>query len=122
MEALFGQPVLLQIVRPDGWDKFASRSPDEVETRSVILELTVNAEGRAEQVKVIDDSGDERRAEKTTDALETARYRPRMENGAPVATTGISFTQPWILPLPADDAVKPSGGKGDGPSKPNATS
>ena len=120
VEALFGQPVLLQIVRPDGWDKFASRSPEEVETRSVVLELTVSAEGRAEQVKVIDDSGDERRAQKTTDALQTARYRPRMQNGAPVATTGISFTQTWILPLPTDDAAKPSGTKGDGAKKPDA--
>jgi hypothetical protein len=120
VEALFGQPVLLQIVRPDGWDKFASRSPEEVETRSVVVELTVNTEGRAEQVKVIDDSGDERRAQKTTEALETARYRPRMENGAPVATTGISFTQPWILPLPTDDDTRPQGSRKDGTAKSDA--
>ncbi|HXW09777.1 MAG TPA: tetratricopeptide repeat protein [Steroidobacteraceae bacterium] len=120
VEALFGQPVLLQIVRPDGWDKFASRSPEEVETRSVVVELTVNTEGRAEQVRVIDDSGDERRAQKTTEALETARYRPRMENGAPVATAGISFTQLWILPLQRDDDPRPQGSKEDGTAKSDA--
>jgi tetratricopeptide (TPR) repeat protein len=111
VEALFGQPVLLQIVRPDGWDKFASRDPEEVETRSVVVELTVNEEGLAKQLKIIDDSGDERRAQKTTEALQTARYRPRMENGQPVATTGISFTQPWILPLPTEENTQPSGTK-----------
>jgi tetratricopeptide (TPR) repeat protein len=121
VEALFGQPVLLQIVRPEGWDKFASRSPEEVETRSVVVELTVSEEGLAEQLKVIDDSGDERRAQKTTEALQTARYRPRMENGQPVATTGISFTQPWILPLPTEENARPSGTKKDGTAKSDAT-
>ncbi|HEX6572206.1 MAG TPA: hypothetical protein VF055_09295, partial [Steroidobacteraceae bacterium] len=61
-----------------------------------------------DQVKVIDDSGDARRAQKTTEALHTARYRPRMENGSPVATTGISFTQPWILLLPTTEDGKSS--------------
>lgn len=121
VEALFGQPVLLQIVRPEGWDRFASRKPDEVETRNVVVEFTVSADGLAEQVKVLDDSGDERRAQKTTEALETARYRPRMENGQPVATTGISFTQPWILQLPTDEGAKPTGAKGAGAKKPDAT-
>jgi TonB family protein len=113
VEALFGQPVLLQIVRPEGWNRYASRKPEEVETRNVVVEFTVNTEGRAEQVKVIDDSGDERRAQKTTDAMETARYRPRLENGAPVATAGVSFTQPWILllPPPGDGSTK-AGDKG----------
>jgi tetratricopeptide (TPR) repeat protein len=100
VEALFGQPVLLQIVRPEGWNRYASRNPEEIETRQVVVEFTVNTEGLAEQVKVIDDSGDERRAQKTTEAMETARYRPRLENGTPVATAGVSFTQPWILLLP----------------------
>ena len=30
----------------------------------------------------------------------TARYRPRLENGEPVATPGVQFSQPWILLLP----------------------
>jgi tetratricopeptide (TPR) repeat protein len=108
VEALFGAPVLLQIVRPEGWDRFAGRPPEQVETRNVVVEFTVNADGFTDQVKVIDDSGDARRAQKTTEALHTARYRPRMENGAPVATTGISFTQPWILLLPTAEEGKSS--------------
>ena len=112
VEALFGQPVLLQIVRPDGWDRHASRKPDEVETRNVVVEFTVSTEGLAEQVKVVDDSGDQRRAQKTTEAMQSARYRPRMENGQPVATTGMSFTQPWILLLPTGEETKAPGTKG----------
>ena len=108
VEALFGAPVLLQIVRPEGWDRFAARPPEQVETRNVVVEFTVNADGFADKVKVIDDSGDARRAQRTTEALHTARYRPRMENGVPVATTGISFTQPWILLLPTAEEGKSS--------------
>ncbi len=100
VDALFGQPVLLRMVRPEGWDRHASRPADQVETRTVIVELTVDPEGRAVQPKVVEDSGDAKRAEKTIAALESASYRPRFENGRPVATVGVRFTQPWILPLP----------------------
>jgi hypothetical protein len=54
-----------------------------------------------EATKVIDDSGDKKRGEKTAAALQsTARYRPRLENGEPVVTPGVQFSQPWILLLP----------------------
>jgi tetratricopeptide (TPR) repeat protein len=112
VDALFGQPLLLQIVRPEGWDRYAARPPDEFETRHVVVEFTVDAEGRAVRPKVIDDSGDSKRADRTTAALVSARYRPRFENGQPVATAGVTFTQPWTLPLqaPAGEAA-PSGRK-----------
>ncbi|HET9694296.1 MAG TPA: tetratricopeptide repeat protein, partial [Steroidobacteraceae bacterium] len=111
VEALFGSPLLLQLVRPDGWNRYASRPPDQVETRTVVVEFTVSAEGVALEPKVVDDSGDPKRAEKTTAALASARYRPRFENGKPVATAGVTFTQPWILllPTPADGTATPPG-------------
>ncbi|HET7203187.1 MAG TPA: tetratricopeptide repeat protein [Steroidobacteraceae bacterium] len=110
VEALFGHPLLLQVVRPDGWDRYASRPADQVETRNVVVEFTVSAEGRAVQPRVVDDSGDAKRAERTTAALESARYRPRLENGQPVATAGVTFTQPWILllPTPAEETGSPA--------------
>jgi tetratricopeptide (TPR) repeat protein len=100
-EAIFGQPVLLHLFRPDDWNRYPKRPPTEVEVRNVIVEYTVSALGRVEAPKVIDDSGDERRGEKTAWSLQnTARYRPRLENGEPVATPGVQFSQPWILLLP----------------------
>ena len=39
VEALFGKPLLLQVFRPDGWDRYASRPPEEVETRNVVVEF-----------------------------------------------------------------------------------
>jgi len=100
-EAIFGQPVLLHMFRPDGWNRYPKRPPTEVEVRNVVVEYTVNAQGRVEAPQVIDDSGDERRGEKTAWSLQsTARYRPRLENGEPVATPGVQFSQPWILLLP----------------------
>ncbi len=101
VDALFGQPVLLHIVRPDDWKKYAGRPPEQVEVRNVIVEFTVNTEGRAESLKVVDDTDDGRRAAKTADSIEdTARYRPRLEKGEPVATPEVRFTQPWIVLLP----------------------
>jgi tetratricopeptide (TPR) repeat protein len=100
-EAIFGKPALLHVVRPEHWNRYAYRTPDKVDLRTVVVETTIDVDGRAAIAKVIDDSGDPRRADRTVRALtETARYRPRFENGEPVATTGVLFNQPWYLSLP----------------------
>ncbi|MGB7737719.1 MAG: tetratricopeptide repeat protein, partial [Steroidobacteraceae bacterium] len=117
-EAIFGQPVLLHLFRPDDWNRYAKRPPLEVEVRNVVVEYTVSAQGRVEAPQVIDDSGDERRGEKTTLSLQsTARYRPRVENGEPVATPGVQFSQPWILLLPPPAAPAPAATSGDTPAE-----
>lgn len=104
VEALFGQPVLLQIVRPDGWNRYAARPPEQVEIRNVVVGFTVGATGRVEAPKVVDDSGDAKRADKTVDALkDTAHYRPRLSDGEPVATPDMQFSQPWIVLLPTQE-------------------
>jgi len=52
-------------------------------------------------VKILDDTGDPKRADKTADTVaQTARYRPRMAQGEPVATERVTFSQPWIVLLP----------------------
>jgi tetratricopeptide (TPR) repeat protein len=109
-EAIFGRPILLHMFRPDGWNRYPKRPPSEVEVRNVVVEYSVSAQGRVESPKVLDDSGDERRGEKTARSLqETARYRPRLENGEPVATPGVQFSQPWILLLPPPATPAPAG-------------
>jgi len=107
VEVLFGQPVLLQIARPGEWNRYAERPRQEIEVRNVTVDLTVDAEGRPQQGKVVDDSGDARRAERTLDAIRTARYRPRFAQGEPAATPGVVYSQPWIVPIeqqPQDEA------------------
>jgi tetratricopeptide (TPR) repeat protein len=107
-ELVFGKPVLLQVVRPEGWDRHASKPVDTLEVRTVVIEATIDAAGRAIDAKIIDDSGDARRADRTLKALtETGRYRPRFENGEPVVTRGVRFEQPWILELPKEEPAKP---------------
>jgi hypothetical protein len=100
VEALFGTPVLLHIVRPESWNRYAQRPAAEIEVRNVEIEAEVSAQGQVVATKVIEDSGDVKRGEKTAAALNTARYRPRFEQGQPVATSGVRFSQPWILLLP----------------------
>lgn len=100
-EAIFGKPVLLHVVRPEAWDRNATKPPDTLEVRTAVVEATVEADGRVTDAKAIDDSGDERRGERSVRALtDTGRYRPRFERGEPVATTGVRFEQLWILTLP----------------------
>jgi TonB family protein len=107
-EAIFGQPVLLHVVRPDGWNRYAGRAPDTLEVRNVVVEFTVDPTGRIQDAKVVEDSGDAKRAERTARALvETGRYRPRLEAGEPVATQQMRFDQPWILPLPEPAPAAP---------------
>jgi tetratricopeptide (TPR) repeat protein len=110
-EALFGKPVLLQVVRPDGWRKYAERPPEQIVIKNVLVEFTVNALGAVESARVLDDTGDPKRAEKVIDSLKgTARYRPRMANGEPVATTGVTFSQPWVvLVAPEEGEASPDG-------------
>jgi tetratricopeptide (TPR) repeat protein len=100
-EALFGQPVLLHMIRPENWNRYRARPPSEVEIRNVVVEFTVNDKGRVETPRVVDDSGDPKRGERTASALvSTARYRPRFANGEPATTPAVNFSQPWILLLP----------------------
>lgn len=109
VDALFGRPVMLQIARPDAWNRYASRPREEIEVRTVSIDLTVDPQGRPQAGRIVDDSGDARRAEKTLGALRTARYRPRFEQGQPVATTGVVYSQPWIVLIePPQDAAKPA--------------
>jgi tetratricopeptide (TPR) repeat protein len=107
VEALFGQPVLLQIARPGDWNRYAERPRQDIEVRNVSVELTVDDQGRPQQGKVVEDSGDARRAERTLDALRTARYRPRFEKGQPVATPGVVYSQPWIVLLEQQPQEEP---------------
>lgn len=116
-EAIFGRPVLLHLFRPDDWNRYPKRPPTEVEVRNVVVEYTVSALGRVEAAQVIDDAGDKRRGEKTVLSLQnTARYRPRLENGEPVATPGVQFSQPWVLLLPPP-APAPMEKSGDTPAE-----
>jgi TonB family protein len=106
-EAIFGQPTLLNVTRPENWNRYAYRTPDKIDLRTVVVEFTVTTDGRATAAKVIDDSGDARRADRTARALtETARYRPRFANGEPVATAGVLFNQPWYLPVQETEPAK----------------
>jgi tetratricopeptide (TPR) repeat protein len=117
-EALFGAPVLLQIVPPDSWDKYSQRPRDQIEMRHVAVEFTVTPDGKTQDWKVTDDSGDRKRAEKTVDSLKAARYRPRLDQGHPVIASGVVYTQPWIVLLDGGgENSKPAEGK---PAAPDA--
>lgn len=110
-DALFATPVLLNYTRPSGWDRYSGRPVSEITLKVALLESTVDADGRTSGPRLIDDSGDKRRGEQALKALSTARYRPRFENGQPVATPGVQFTQVFQVLLPTE---APPAAPGDG--------
>ncbi len=101
-EAIFGQPVLLHLFRPDDWNRYPKRPPTEVEVR--------NVRRRVHRQRTGPRRGDEghrrlgRQAARRKDGRCAARARRAIghacENGEPVATPGVQFSQPWILLLP----------------------
>lgn len=109
IDALFGRPVMLQITRPYAWDRYASRPREQIEIHTVSIDHSVDPQGRPQAGRILDDSGDAARAGKTLEALGSARYRPRFEQGQPVATTGVVYSQPWIVLVEQPkDVAKPA--------------
>jgi TonB family protein len=107
--------VLLHYVQPESWNRYGSRPRDEIEMKTVLLTVVVSAEGRIHDAKIVDDSGDTRHAEQTVRAANTARYRPRFENGQSVDTPDVSFSQSWVVLRPKEAAAEPAKDAGKQP-------
>jgi tetratricopeptide (TPR) repeat protein len=105
-KSLFGAPVLLHYLAPDGWDRYAQRPPDQVVRRAVELELTVTAQGEVSNPRAVSGAADPKLVTRALQAVQTARYRPRMADGEPVETTGVRFVQPFFVLL---EKEKPAG-------------
>jgi tetratricopeptide (TPR) repeat protein len=102
-DTLFSRPVLLHYVRASEWDRFERRPPEEVSPHTVEIELTVTAEGRVRDPEVVANDGSPQMAEATLDAVETARYRPRLIDGKPLDTADVRFAQTYFEPRPASE-------------------
>jgi len=96
-QSLFGTPVLLLYFAPDGWNRYAQRPPEEIERRDVELELTVTARGDATDARIVTPTADPKLASRAQQAVASARYRPRLVDGEPVATPGVRFVQPFVV-------------------------
>ena len=105
---MFGAPVLLHYDRPGFWDRYAGRPPEQIELRSVDVDLSVDANGLGTDPVVVDDAGDEYFVEATLKAIETARYRPRFVDGEPVPTDGVRFSQPFMVLIEAEEPSQTS--------------
>jgi hypothetical protein len=114
-QSLFGAPVLIRYSLPDSWDRYARRPPEEVERREVELELTVTADGAVRDPRpAAGATPDEKLLPQTLRAVESARYRPRIVDGATVETTGVRFVQPFYLlrESPPPEPAAPAEGTG----------
>ena len=116
-EVLFGAPLLLNFVAPEGWNRYAQRPPEEVERRDVEIEMTVTAQGQVQGTRVVADGGDARLASRGQRAAESGRYRPRLVDGAPVDTPGVRFVQPFFVlrEIPAGESPAEAPAPGNEP-------
>lgn len=96
-ELLFGRPVQLVYTPPGSWDRYAGRPADEIVVRQAALDLTIAADGHVAEAKVMADGGSPKFAEQLQRAAQAAIYRPRLEDGAPVATQGVTLEQPFYV-------------------------
>jgi tetratricopeptide (TPR) repeat protein len=111
-DALFGRPVLLHYEEPEFWNRYAGRPSNEIELRNVEIDVTVTAEGLVRDPKVVNDAGDPKLATQAVRAANSARYRPRFENGEPVESPTTRLRQPFIVllpPPPIEEGQKPPG-------------
>lgn len=115
---LFGNPLLLHFAAPDGWNRYAQRPPEEVERRDVEIEMTVTAQGRVRDARVVVDGGDPRLALRGQRAAESGRYRPRLADGEPVDAPGIRFVQPFFVLRETAPAGKGAGEASPAPAEP----
>jgi outer membrane biosynthesis protein TonB len=84
-------------VAPESWNRQAQRPPDEVEVRHVDIELTVTAQGGVREPRPVGGTDQQRLVSQALRAVQTARYRPRLEDGEPAETSGVRFTQPFYV-------------------------
>ena len=113
-ESLFGTPVLLQYDAPVTWNRLATRPAEEVELRVVEVELTVTAQGRPKDARVVGVDVEQRLANQALRAVASAIYRPRLADGEPVTAAGVRFSQPFYVlrqsdtPTPAPAPAPPA--------------
>jgi TonB family protein len=106
-ELLFGKPVLLYYAPPSGWDRYARRPPGEATVVTTTVEFSVTPEGRVSSARVANDAGQPKLGAQSLKAVQSARYRPRFENGAAVDTTGVRLDQPYYVEVEEPAAAAP---------------
>jgi TonB family protein len=69
------------------------------------VEFSVTPEGRVAAPRVANDAGQPKLGAQSLKAVQSARYRPRFEGGAPVETTGVRLEQPYYVEVEEEDAA-----------------
>ncbi len=86
-------PTQLDFAYPPVARRFLDRPEDRVIERKLVVDFTVTAEGAVEDLRVVESDATERMERETVLAMREALYRPRFENGEPVATQNVRYTQ-----------------------------
>lgn len=83
-------------------NKYTVSSPGYPDAGTVIdLDFTVDAQGRASEIKLLANSGPRKLSRYVIATLESARYRPKLINGKPVPTPHVHLRQAFVNNEPA---------------------
>lgn len=83
-------PVRLYYPSPAHSARTSTLPADQVDERFVEVEFTVTDEGEVSDAKITGSSGTARETADALNAIRAARFRPKLVNGEPVATTGMT--------------------------------
>jgi tetratricopeptide (TPR) repeat protein len=89
--ALLDKPVALVYRPPAAATPRRQEDAEEFDSHAVKLRFTVTREGDPQDVVADGGTATESQTRSVITALKKAHYRPRLENGEPVATTGMTF-------------------------------
>jgi TonB family protein len=89
----FAFPVQVYFPTPLLATRNRTRPDSEVDERFVQVEFTVTSEGSVKDAHVVEQNGSPRQGTETVDAIQSARYRPKFVDGAPVETTAVVYRQ-----------------------------
>ena len=104
MAAALGFPSQVYYPTPPIATRNLNRPPYETEDHFVQIEFTVQADSTVSDVRVVDKEANERQVGQVVEAMRAARYRPKLVDGKPTATTAVSYRQVFKVRKEAESA------------------
>jgi len=95
-QRMLERPVLIYLLPPSVSRKNRDAPPEEVVEKQAIAEFTVGADGSVQNAVIVEEDVGARRAAETLKAVRNARYRPRLVDGEPAATTEVRYRQAFL--------------------------
>lgn len=92
-QSMIGAPYQFNYLQLMNILPFSLQAPEELAALTIEMEFTVEADGNLRDINILDESLPESLQTMMRKVLAKSRFRPRLENGLPVATQGVKLIQ-----------------------------